>query len=323
MVDLNNKNILVTGGNGFIGSNFIELLLRKYNGSTIVNLDKMGVGSRSLNFSDELLGNNTFFTKKVDLRLLNDMYLGNIELPNIEYDYVFHFAAESHVDRSINSPLDFISNNVVGTTSLLDYIKDHQSQSKVVIISTDEVFGHLTSDELPFIESSCLKPRSPYAASKAAGDLIALAYCSTYGLDISVTRCCNNYGPNQHKEKFIPTVLRSLKEKKKIPVYGNGKNIREWIYVDDHNESILEIAGLNQKGLTYNIGSGVEKSNLELVSDLIRLGEFGGELEDHIEFVEDRKGHDFRYAIDTYNYERNFELVEFDAGILQTIRRYH
>ena len=317
MINLDNSTIIVTGGNGFIGSNFIEYLFATYQDIKIVNLDKRGVGSRSLE-----IVNSSFRQIDCDIRLLNHMYLGNLDLPDLKYDYVFHFAAESHVDRSINSPLDFISNNVIGITSLLEYCRLHQPQARIINISTDEVFGHLNVGDPPFTELSHLHPRSPYSASKASADLIAGSYHSTYGMDIITTRCCNNYGPHQHSEKFIPTVIRSLKNGQKIPVYGNGQNIREWIYVEDHNKSILEIAEIGESGMVYNIGSGKEKTNLQLINDIITLGNFGGTLEDHIEFVEDRKGHDFRYAISSVNHTRQFELMDYDRALKQTINFY-
>ena len=265
------------------------------------------MGSRDLNFDDSF----NYTEISGDIRLLSQVNLQHSKLPDIEYDYVFHFAAESHVDRSINSPLDFISNNVIGLTSLLEYCRSYQSQARIINISSDEVYGHLATNDSPFTEESNLHPRSPYSASKASADLIAGSYHSTYGMDIITTRCCNNYGPHQHSEKFIPTVIRSLKNKQKIPVYGNGQNIREWIYVDDHNKSILEIAEIGESGMVYNIGSGRERTNLQLISDIITIGDFGGSLEDHVEFVEDRKGHDFRYAISSVNYTRQFKLFDY------------
>ncbi len=326
MVDLHNAKILITGGAGFIGSNFIELVIKNYNNVTIVNLDKMGVGSRSLkHLEGENRGNNKYFFYNSDIRLLNHLYLGNLKLPDLKYDYVFHFAAESHVDRSINSPLDFISNNVIGTSSLLEYLRIHQLQARIINISSDEVYGHLGLHDEPFTENSPVAPRSPYAASKAASDLIALSYHETYGMDVIVTRCCNNYGPWQHSEKFIPTVIRSLMEGKKIPVYGNGQNIREWIHVDDHNKSILEICEQGESGKVYNIGSGQEWNNLDMIQLLV--GEVMGmsnyeTWEKYSEFVTDRQGHDFRYAIKSLNYKREFELTPFWKGIGETVNHY-
>jgi len=315
MVNLNDKTILVTGGAGFIGSNFLNYVLKHYKNLAVVNIDKMGVGSRE--FIPSI--NSKFYTHNTtDVRFIN-----LVPQEPIKYDYIFHFAAESHVDRSINSPMDFIHNNVIGITGLLEYMRIHQPQARLINVSTDEVYGHLDLDDPPFTENSPIAPRSPYAASKASADLIANSYHTTYGLDIITTRCCNNYGPWQHSEKFIPTVIRSLKEGKNIPVYGNGKNIREWIYVDDHNKSILEIAARGISGGVYNIGSGLEFSNLDMVEMLVK--EVTGEQRywlERVEFVEDRKGHDFRYAIDSIHYIRGFGLTDFDCGISKTVAHY-
>jgi dTDP-glucose 4,6-dehydratase len=321
MVDLSGKTVLCTGGNGFIGSNFIEYIFENFTDMEVVNIDKQGVGSRSYL---PPINTNSYKCLQHDIRLMNHTHLGNLNLPDIKYDYIFHFAAESHVDRSINSPLEFMSNNVIGMTALLEYVRLYQPQARMINISTDEVFGHLNLNDPPFTEDSPTEPRSPYSASKASADLIAKAYHSTYNLDIITTRCCNNYGPWQHSEKFIPTVIRSINEGKKIPVYGNGMNIREWIYVEDHNKSILEIAKFGESGKFYNIGSGIEKTNLELIQDIISIlgPEYDKPLDNYIEFVGDRKGHDFRYALHSLYYNRTFELVHYSNALGATIRHY-
>lgn len=329
MVDLSHRNILITGGNGFIGSNFVEYILENYEGMTIMNFDKRGVGSRDIFEKEETSSvpyfvagkNNRYHSQKNDIRLLGHNYLSNLKLPDLKYDYIFHFAAESHVDRSISGPMEFVSNNVIGTTALLDYHKDHQHQARMIVIDTDEVYGHLGLGDKPFTENSPLAPRSPYAASKAAASLVALSYQSTYGLDIVVTRCCNNYGPHQHDEKFIPTVLRKLLNNEKIPVYGTGQNIREWIHVEDHNKAVLEIAEIGESGKVYNIGSGLELTNIELIAYLMyEVGNFEEDLP--IEFVEDRKGHDFRYAISSVNWKNNLDKKGFPQGIKETVKFY-
>lgn len=319
MLDLTNKKLLITGGGGFIGSNFIEYVLDNFENVQIVNIDKLGFGSRDVR--SDLIGK--FQNFEFDIRFMNDMYLFDFDLPLIKYDYVFHFAAESHVDRSIDDPNSFIANNVLGMCSLLEYCRLAQLQARIMNISTDEVFGHLNLNDPSFTEDSNLCPRSPYSASKASADLIAGSYHSTYGMDIITTRCCNNYGPHQHSEKFIPTVIRSLKNKEKIPVYGTGENIREWIHVDDHNKSLLEIAEIGVNGMTYNIGSGIEKTNLELINDIIEFGNFGGSIEDHIKFVNDRKGHDFRYAISSLYYNRGFRMSDYKKSLTETIKFYN
>ena len=322
MINLSGKTILVTGGCGFIGSNFLDYIFNNYKGMTVMNFDKMGVGSRT--YCPPNL--DSLYTLQMnDIRLLNHTHLGNLKLPDLKFDYIFHFAAESHVDRSINSPLDFISNNVIGISGLLDYMRLHQPQARFINISTDEVYGHLGLEDPPFTEMSNLAPRSPYAATKASADLVANSFYTTYGLDIVTTRCCNNYGPWQHSEKFIPTVIRCLKEGKKIPVYGNGQNIREWIFVEDHNKSILEIADIGGSGNVYNIGSSEEFTNLDIIKILIEnvIGPIGVEdFKDYIEFVEDRKGHDFRYSLESLLYFRGFDLTNLDYGIGKTVAHY-
>lgn len=313
MIDLDQKKILVTGGSGFIGSNFINLIIRYYKSMHIINVDKLGVGSRVF-YPDTT--NNKYTHIKADIQDIEMLGLNDIK-----FDYIFHFAAESHVDRSITSPDFFVENNVMGAISLLEYIRKYQPQSRVVNISTDEVYGHLNITEDPFTENSPINPRSPYSASKASSDLLFSSYHTTYDLDILTTRCCNNYGPWQNKEKFIPTVINSLKEGNKIPVYGSGKNIREWIYVDDHNRSILDICMIGISGLVYNIGSGLELSNLEVIK---RINDImgGSDWKDSISYVTDRKGHDFRYSIRSLRYIRGFPIRDFDFGLMQTIEHY-
>jgi dTDP-glucose 4,6-dehydratase len=321
MVDLNNKKILVTGGSGFIGRNFVEYVLQKYQNLQVVNLDKMGAGS--MNYSPICNLGNSYTHQCHDIRMLTVNHLSYLKLPDIKYDYVFHFAAESHVDRSINDPLSFISNNVIGMGALMEYCRTHQSQARIINISTDEVYGHLEYSDPPFTELSTISPRSPYSASKASADLIAKAYHETYGMDIITTRCCNNYGPYQHGEKFIPTILRSLNNGDKIPVYGNGFNIREWIYVEDHNKSVLEIAEIGISGEVYNIGSGIERDNIQLITNIIDViyGR-GDKFLDYVTFVEDRKGHDFRYAIKSLKYSREFDITPYMDGLRKTIKYY-
>lgn len=317
-VDLNNKTILVTGGCGFIGSNFIKLVNKMYSNVTIVNLDKMGTGSSILYMKPELKFENIYKWYPIDIVYMETDPLFTEEVDVYEYDYIFHFAAESHVDRSITTPSCFIQNNVMGVVSLLDWVRDQQPQAKLINISTDEVYGHLNLNDDPFTEKSTLHPRSPYSASKASADLIASSYVSTYELDIITTRCCNNLGPRQHVEKLIPKVIHNIIHNEPIPVYGDGLNVREWIYVNDHNRSILEIAKMGVSGQVYNIGSGVEKTNLEIISRISNILE----IEPKIKFVEDRKGHDFRYAIASYNYDRQFGLMSFEDALETTIRHY-
>jgi dTDP-glucose 4,6-dehydratase len=315
MVDLTNRTILVTGGGGFIGSNFIEMVLKKYHYCKVINIDKRGIGSRSLiDESFDWIGtrrNNLYYEYRQNLM---DLDSSLSRLREWKFDYIFHFAAESHVDRSINSPEAFIENNVMGMVSLLEWVRRHQPQAKIINISTDEVFGHLPNKYEPaFKMDSPFDPRSPYAASKASADLIANAYITTYGLDITTTHCCNNFGKHQADEKFIPTVILSIVRGEPIPVYGTGENIREWIHVEDHNKWLLEIAG--NRYCSTNIGSGIEKTNLDMIKD---IGNILG-VEPQIKFVEDRKGHDFRYAIESYI---PFELRNHEEALKETVEFY-
>jgi dTDP-glucose 4,6-dehydratase len=255
----------------------------------------------------------------------NKSFFYNGILNKTKFDYVFHFAAESHVDRSINDPTSFITSNVVGTSKLLEFMKTNNPDARIICISTDEVYGQLPANEGVFLESTPLNPRSPYSASKAASDLLALAFNQTFGMDILVTRCCNNFGPNQHDEKFIPTILKSLLNDKKIPVYGKGENVREWIFVEDHNKCILEIADRGESGQVYNVSSpeAFEYSNLDLIKKILDILYNGDKkIEDAIEFVEDRKGHDFRYAIASEKMTYKSEFKKFDDALKETVEFY-
>lgn len=300
MIDLDGSTIVVTGGCGFIGSDFISMLFEKYSSITVLNIDKMGVGSREFSPSVPKGSKYIFF----NLDLSNNYWMNQMGDIFKDVDYLFHFAAESHVDRSIVSPSEFVNNNVNATANILGEVLNHCSSAKVICISTDEVYGHLGVDDPPFKVDSPLDPRSPYSASKAASDLIALSFFKTFGLDVRVTRCCNNFGVYQNDEKFIPTIIRNLINGTKIPVYGNGQNIREWIHVREHNERIVQILQFGRGGEIYNIGTGIEYSNLEIVEKIVdtltKRGILAGHdtYKDYITFVEDRKGHDFRYALD-------------------------
>lgn len=282
------KNYLVTGAAGFIGSHVVDLLLERDDVEKIFVVDFLGSGSNITNLSKD---------PRVDL-IVSDLVSHNWQdrLPRI--DYILHLAAESHVDRSIEDPLAFIRSNVIGTTNVLEIAK--QDGARMVHVSTDEVYGHLGPDDDPFTEDTNMAPRSPYSSSKASSDLIALSYCVTFDTDVSLTRCCNNYGPRQHTEKLIPTVITSLKAGKKIPVYGNGKNVREWIHVVDHAKAIIEVLFNGEKGEVYNVPGSCELTNIELIEKIVKAvkGE-NVNVQDYIEFVEDRAGHDFRYSLST------------------------
>lgn len=318
MINLDNKNILISGGCGFIGSNFIEYINNNYKKVNIINIDKWGIGHRKMTTLPFINGNKyeEIPFNLCDLNPDSDLFW-NGHINKTKFDYIFHFAAESHVDRSISGPQLFIYNNVMGMTKLLEMVRLKQPTVKICNISTDEVYGHLHKEDPPFTELSPINPRSPYSASKASADLVANSYCETYGIEIFTTRCCNNFGLNQHDEKFIPTVIRNILNNKPIPVYGTGENIREWIYVDDHNKSILDIMNINKSGV-YNVSSGIEKTNLQMIDD---IGEILN-LKPKIKFVSDRLGHDFRYALSSVNYNRTFELSNHLEVLSKTVEFY-
>jgi dTDP-glucose 4,6-dehydratase len=320
---MNNSVYLITGGCGFIGSHIIDELLDNHKNIQIINVDFLGVGSDKTNVrSDDRVANH--YINICDPEIFNIV-------EKYKPDFVIHCAAESHVDRSITDPLSFITSNVLGTANLLEAVRLHAKNARIVHVSTDEVYGHLGLNDPPFTESSQINPRSPYSASKAGSDFIALSYRNTYKLCITVTRCCNNYGPRQHNEKLIPTIIKSVVSGKKVPIYGNGSNIREWIYVTDHAKAIIEILHCHNYNPVYNIFGKERLTNLEItkqiISELVNLApEYNthDNLDDYITFVEDRKGHDFRYAMDT-NYTDVMALDyqnSFHDGILSTLEYY-
>ncbi len=278
--------LLVTGGSGFIGTNFVRDQLARHPERSVVNLDALTYAGNPANLAD-LASDPRYVFVRGDIR---DAALVS-ELMG-EVDAVVHFAAESHVDRSITDPGAFVSTNVQGTFTLLEAAR-RAGVDRFLHVSTDEVYGSIA--EGAFREMDPLRPSSPYSASKAGSDLLALAYHTTHGLPVVVTRCSNNYGPYQFPEKLIPLFVTNLLEGRKVPVYGSGTNVREWIYVLDHCRAIEFVLDRGNPGEVYNIGSGVEKTNLEITDALLRLL---GRDESAVEHVDDRKGHDFRYAID-------------------------
>lgn len=308
-------NILVTGGAGFIGSNFIHYILGKYPDYKIINLDALTYAGNLANLKSVENNPNYKFVKGD----IGDYELVSKVAKENNIGIIVHFAAESHVDNSISGPDPFIITNVLGTHTLLKVAKENNLRFHHV--STDEVFGSL-GDSGKFDEHTPYDPRSPYSASKAASDHIVRAYYHTYNLPITISNCSNNYGPYQHKEKFIPLFISNLLANKKVPLYGEGKNIRDWLYVTDHCRAIDLIIHKGRIGETYLIGGDSEKTNLEITKLLIaKLGQD----ESLIERVEDRLGHDYRYAIDFSKIKNELgwqPTVSFDEGIDQTILWY-
>ena len=305
--------LLVTGGLGFIGSNFVRHILQKYSEVEITNVDalKYGANPNNLKGIDEERYN--FIKGDIsDYELMQDA----IKDANV----IVNFAAESHVDRSISNPYSFIQSNIIGVFTILEVLRKCNPSAKLVHISTDEVYGDIIHGS--FKEWDRLKPSSPYSASKASADMLVLAYVRTYGLDAVITRCTNNYGPYQFPEKLIPKTIIRASMNLKIPIYGTGKNVRDWIHVLDHCEAIDLVMQEGEKGEIYNISSGEEKTNLEVVIEILRVLEKD---EDLIEFVEDRPGHDLRYSLDSSKIKNELgwkPKYSFKEGIKDTVKWY-
>lgn len=312
------KNILVTGAAGFIGANFAEYFTNKHPDYNVIVVDKLtyaGNMENLKNVEDKI----TFIQADIcDFEKMKEVF------KKYEIDGVIHFAAESHVDNSIKTPFIFTQTNVIGTHTLLETAKQiwgEGSTNKFVHISTDEVYGTL-GEEGYFTEKSPIKPNSPYSASKASSDLIALAYHETFKMNVSVTNCSNNYGPYQHNEKLIPHMIKLALEDKKLPVYGKGLNVRDWLYVEDHCEAIDLVFHNGKSGERYNIGGHNEKRNIEIVKLILKHLD---KSEDLITYVEDRKGHDYRYAIDPTKIKNELgwaPKTRFEDGIIKTIDWY-
>jgi dTDP-glucose 4,6-dehydratase len=312
--------VLVTGGMGFIGSNFVRLLLNERPGWEIVNLDLLTYAGNPDNLADLVeeptLAERYSFVRGdiADEEVVKRLFLR-------PFDSVVNFAAESHVDRSIRSAGPFVRTNVVGTQVLLDASRAGGVR-RFVQVSTDEVYGDLEPDSPPFTERTPITPSSPYSASKAAADHLVHAYFRTHGMDVVITRCSNNYGPYQFPEKLIPLMIVNALEGRKLPVYGRGDNVRDWIHVEDHCRGVLAALERGEAGAAYNFGGASERRNLQVVREIIRRV---GASEGQIQFVTDRPGHDRRYAIDFTRAERELgwgPTRTFEQGLEETVRWY-
>jgi dTDP-glucose 4,6-dehydratase len=310
-------NILVTGGCGFIGSNFIDYMISKYpKRYNILNVDCLTYAGNIEN-TNSFKDNPNYQFHRCDIT--NKSAMAYV-FKNNEIDYIVNFAAESHVDRSITNPFEFINTNIVGTHILLEEARKY-SIRKFVQISTDEVYGSLGSEGY-FTEETPISPNSPYSASKASADLLVKAYYETYELPINITRCSNNYGRYQHPEKLIPKIITNALRDIEIPVYGDGLNIRDWIHVEDHCEAIDLILHMGKFGEVYNIGSYNEMTNIDIVKAILK---YLDKPESLIKYVEDRKGHDKRYAIEAQKIINEFcwlPRYDIDNGIKETIDWY-
>ena len=331
------KNLLVTGGAGFIGSNFIVHFLKNYTDYKIVNLDLLTYAGDLGNLK-EVLDNGRYIFEKGDIC---DRQFVESLFSKYQFSGVTHFAAESHVDNSIEGPEAFIRTNVFGTFTLLDVArkawmeesfkaKSGMDANRFLHVSTDEVYGTLGEEGL-FAETTPYAPNSPYSASKASSDMLVRSYFHTYGLNVVTTNCSNNYGPKQHKEKLIPTIIRKALAEQPIPIYGDGKNVRDWLYVLDHCKGISLVFQKGRSGETYNVGGRNERNNNQIVDKICSVLDQqqprvnGKSYKELITFVKDRAGHDKRYAIDAAKIEKELgwkaEEV-FDTGIQKTISWY-
>ena len=308
---------LITGGAGFIGGNYLHLMTKKYPEDRFVCLDALTYAG-NLETLQPISDRPNFRFVHGDIRDRKKVYS---LFEEERFDYVINFAAESHVDRSIENPQIFLETNIIGTSVLLDACKNYQVK-RFHQVSTDEVYGDLPLDrsDLLFKEDTPLHTSSPYSSSKAAADLLVLAYHRTYSLPITISRCSNNYGPYQFPEKMIPLMIQKASRDEKLPVYGDGKNVRDWLHVFDHCQAIDLIVRNGKDGEVYNVGGHNERSNIEVVKTILKSL---NKSEDLISYVKDRLGHDRRYAIDPSKIERELNWkpeYDFDSGIIQTIK---
>ena len=312
------EKIIVTGGLGFIGSNLINILKDKY---FIINIDKVSYASNFKNI-DHNIKNYKFYKKDIN----NKIFIKNI-LEKYNPSIIFNLAAETHVDRSIDGPKAFIDSNILGVFNLLESIKNYKKKIKLIHVSTDEVYGDIKKNRKSK-EDDSYNPSSPYSASKASADLLIKSYIRTYKIPAIITNCCNNFGPNQYPEKLIPTIIYNILNDKPIPIYGKGKNIREWIYVKDHCDALFNVAQKGIIGENYNIGSGTILNNIQIVKRIIFIFKkmnHNQNIISKINLIKDRPGHDFRYCLDSSKIKSKLKWKcnsSFDQRINETIIWY-
>lgn len=312
------KKIIITGGLGFIGSNLINILKKKY---FIINIDKVTYASNYKNI-DPNIKNYKFYKEDIN----NKVFIKNI-LTKYNPSIIFNLAAETHVDRSIDGPREFIKSNILGVFNLLESIRSYKKKIKLIHISTDEVYGDIKKN-YKSKEDDAYNPSSPYSASKASADLLIRSYVRTYKLPLIITNCCNNFGPHQYPEKLIPNIIYNLLNKNPIPIYGNGNNIREWIYVEDHCDALIKVSEKGIVGENYNIGSGTVLNNIEIAAKIISTFKkitYRQNITSKLSFVKDRPGHDLRYCLDSSKIKNDLKWEcksNFDRRINETIIWY-